>query len=178
LIVSRRTYSQETPLNGDEMTFPTSEPRPLAAVPMTEPIDRCCLYCTPEPEPTQGPPEQLSVRRSIRASGQAVPRASADSSSLSLQRMITTGAARTEGRRTNAQLAVTTAIRGRDSNRRKPLPQCPTDVPRSRSARPLVFFLQDARPLVGRQLPRRHRHDGLLGWAVLSRARWWIWRPK
>ena len=172
-------------MNGDEMTFPTSEPRPLAAVPMTEPIDRCCLYCTPEA--TQGPPEQLSVRRSIRASGQAVPRASADSSSLSLQRMITTGrqaaatctgAARTEGRRTNAQLAVTTAIRGRDSNRRKPLPQCPTDVPRSRSARPLVFFLQDARPLVGRQLPRRHRHDGLLGRAVLSRARWWIWRPK
>lgn len=39
-IVWRRTYSQETPLNGDEMTFPTNPPTPPTAVPMTEPIDQ------------------------------------------------------------------------------------------------------------------------------------------
>jgi hypothetical protein len=46
-------------------------------------------------------------------------------------------------------------------------PSCSTDVLRSRSARRSVSW----------QLPRRHRHGGLLGRAVLSRARWWVWRP-
>lgn len=46
-------------------------------------------------------------------------------------------------------------------------PSCSTDVLRSRSARRSVCW----------QLPRRHRHGGLLGRAVLSRARWWVWRP-